>query len=70
MQEFAVWLKNELEYCGMTQRDLAKILKMDEGHISRIINGKMIPSGSTIEKILKLFDCHIEIVENQNMYYI
>ena len=64
MSSFGAWLKAALEDAGMTQYDLALIMKTDRGMISKIINGKRIPSGTTMMKILDIFDAHIEIVPN------
>lgn len=65
LSALGAWIKTALEEAGMTQRDLAKMMKTDEGMISKIINGKIIPSGTTMNKILNIFDAHIEIVPNK-----
>ena len=64
MSSFGVWLKTALEEAHMTQRDLARMMQTDEGMISKFIYGKRIPSGTTMIKILNIFDSHIEIVPN------
>ena len=65
LSALGAWMKEALRDAGMTQRELAKMMKTNEGMISKIINGKIIPSGTTMNKILNIFDAHIEIVPNK-----
>ena len=65
LSALGAWMKEALRDAGMTQRELAKMMKTNEGMISKIINGRIIPSGTTMNKILNIFDAHIEIVPNK-----
>jgi transcriptional regulator with XRE-family HTH domain len=65
MKEFVVWLKSAMEDAGMQQRELARLTGLGESYISKLLNGRIIPSGGTIMKILGLFNAHIEIVERR-----
>jgi transcriptional regulator with XRE-family HTH domain len=67
MNCFGAWLKFALNEANMSQRELAKIMKTDEGYISKIIHGKLIPSGTTIMKLLDIFNAHIVIVQNERL---
>lgn len=49
---FGEWLREELKKKYMTQNELALRIETNGAHISRIVNGKLYPSWTTIQKIL------------------
>ncbi|MBR4394461.1 MAG: helix-turn-helix transcriptional regulator [Oscillospiraceae bacterium] len=59
MNAFGEWMKSELQEANMSQKDLAKIMKTDAGFICKLVNGKLIPSGTTIIKLLDIFNAYI-----------
>lgn len=65
MSAFGIWLKLALMECGMKQRDLAKIMNTSEACVSRWISGGRIPAKKQLAWILDYFNCHIEIVPNE-----
>lgn len=62
---FCEWLRTALAEAGMSQHALSEITGMTESMISKIINNKYVPSGTTILRILDVFDAHMEIVPNR-----
>ena len=59
---FGTWMKKAMEDHDLQQRDLAYQLGISEQNISRYANGVIIPSLNTINRILRVFNCHLEIV--------
>ena len=62
---FGKQLKMILFDCGMKQKDLAKIMNTTEACVSRWINGKRLPKGKTLQKLLDIIECHLELVPNE-----
>ena len=59
---FSTWLHEALIERKMQQRDLAFLLNTSEQNICRYAKGAVCPSLNMINRILKVFDCHLEIV--------
>ena len=53
-------LKLQLWKCGIRQNRLAKMLKLDETVLSKIVNGFRAPSPKTREQIAVLLQCDEE----------
>lgn len=62
---FSEWLRTALAEAGMSQHALGVITGMTDSMISKIINNRYVPSGTTILRILDVFDAHMEIVPNR-----
>lgn len=62
---FGDWLKEELKKQRMTQTELALQIESEGGFISRIVNGKLKPSWTTMQKILWAMHSKIMIVPEE-----
>ena len=56
MVNFSEWLKAELEKKGLLQKELAGMMNVSEGIVSRYISGKDLPSPINLIKMAKIFD--------------
>ena len=56
---FGKKLKELREKCGMTQEELSNLLDIEWQHISRLENGKNLPSCNILISIAKIFDIDI-----------
>ena len=65
LSSFGVWLKCSLAEHQMTQRDLATLIGTTETSISRYVHGDRMPRLAELNKILNIFECHIEILPNK-----
>jgi transcriptional regulator with XRE-family HTH domain len=65
LSSFGIWLKCTLIEHQMTQRDFADKFGVTEPSVSRWIHGDRTPRLDELEKILDMFDCHIEILPNK-----
>ena len=61
---FGEWLREELKKQHMTQNELALRIETNGAHISRIVNGKLYPSWTTMKKILEVLKCKIMFMHN------
>lgn len=50
-KDFGNWLRNEIKVRGRTQAEFAKLLNIEQPHLSHIINGSRGPSDEVLEKI-------------------
>ncbi len=48
--KLGAWMKTK----GKTQAWLAKQMKTDQGHVSELVNGKVMPKMGTINKVDKI----------------
>ncbi|WP_041258203.1 helix-turn-helix domain-containing protein [Fibrella aestuarina] len=46
---------------GLTQKELADILEMDEKRLARLESGRMNPTISTLQRILNAAGCSVEM---------
>ena len=53
-------LRSAMNYCNMTQRELADASGLDESVISRYLRGHVMPSTRCLVNIAYALDCHIE----------
>lgn len=53
-------LRSAMNYCNMTQRDLADASGLDESVISRYLRGRVMPSTRCLVNIAYALDCRIE----------
>ena len=51
----AVW--HRLNRLNMTQNELARLLDISSGHLSRLINGRRCPSPSMRRRLMDALDC-------------
>ncbi len=51
----AVWYP--LHRLNMTQNDLARLLSISSGHLSRLINGRRYPSPSMRRRLMEALHC-------------
>ena len=51
----AVW--DRLNRLNMTQNDLARLLDISSGHLSRLINGRRCPSPSMRRRLMESLEC-------------
>ena len=51
----AVW--DRLNRLNMTQNELAGLLEISSGHLSRLINGRRCPSPSMRRRLMEALDC-------------
>ena len=51
----AVW--ERLNRLNMSQNDLARLLDVSSGHLSRLINGRRCPSPSMRRRLMEILDC-------------
>ena len=51
----AVW--DRLNRLNMTQNDLAHLLDISSGHLSRLINGRRCPSPSMRRRLMESLEC-------------
>ncbi len=51
----AVW--DRLNRLNMTQNDLAHLLEVSSGHLSRLINGRRCPSPSIRRRLMESLEC-------------
>ena len=65
LSAFGIWLKCTLVENKMKQVDLADKLEVSCVTVSRWISGNRNPKPEQLEKILDLFNCHIEILPNK-----
>jgi len=56
MVNFSKWLKAELEKRNLLQKELAGMMDVSEGIVSRYVSGKDIPSPINLIKIAKAFN--------------
>lgn len=55
MVNFSEWLKAELKKRNLLQKELAGMMNVSEGIVSRYISGKDVPSPINLIKIAKVF---------------
>lgn len=55
-------LSEELKECKMTQKEIAKILKIDQANISNYIRGKQIPKIDIFADICELLDLNANYI--------
>ena len=60
------FLKKLRDEKGLTQAEVAKTLKMDAGHLSKIENGKKVPVFQTIIDYLKAIKYSVMIVSSDD----
>ena len=53
-------LRSAMNYCNMTQRDLADASGLDESVRSRYLRGRVMPSTRCLVNIAYALDCRIE----------
>ena len=68
-QSTARKLKNLRIENNYTQKQIADYLKIDQGHLSNIENGKRNTSIDIIEKLCHLYNCSIEYILGETDYY-
>lgn len=61
-QAIGVCITKAREEKGLTQTDLAKLSKIDQGDISKLEKGQGNPTIAKITKLLDALDCDIDIV--------
>ena len=66
MSSFGVWLKTALVENNIQQKDLANAIGVTETSLSRYIHGERFPLGVKAQKIMDFFNCHFEIVPNND----
>lgn len=58
---FSINIKNIRTKQNMSQEELAKKARINQGYLSQIENGKKWPSRITLEKIAEALNCGLEI---------
>jgi transcriptional regulator with XRE-family HTH domain len=53
-------LRDAMNYCNMTQRELADASGLDESVISRYLRGHVMPSTRCLVNIAYALDCRVE----------
>ncbi len=62
-------IKELREENNYTQKQVADYLKIDQGHLSNIENGKRNTTVDIIEKLCDLYNCSFEYILNEKNYY-
>lgn len=62
-------LKNLRIMNNYTQNQVASFLKIDQGHLSNIENGKKNTTIDIVEKLCDLYNCSIEYLLGETDYY-
>ena len=57
--KFPKQIKSILELKNMSQRQLAKRMKISEVSVSRYLNGERIPKGNILISMAKALNCHV-----------
>lgn len=64
LKQESLW--DRLDRLNISQNELAHMLGISTGHLSRLVNGQRCPSPSMRRKLMEVFDCQ----EFDDLFYV